>query len=42
MRRAGGDSRILEQIQAMIDRETAAWNRQDADAPVDLFHPDMV
>jgi ketosteroid isomerase-like protein len=30
------------EIQAMIDRETAAWNAQDADALVDLFHPDMV
>ncbi len=26
----------------MVDRETAAWDRQDADALVDLFHPDMV
>jgi ketosteroid isomerase-like protein len=26
----------------MVDRETAAWNSQDADALVDLFHPDMV
>jgi ketosteroid isomerase-like protein len=30
------------EIQAMVDRETAAWDRQDADALVDLFHPDMV
>jgi ketosteroid isomerase-like protein len=30
------------EIQAMIDRETAAWDTQDADALVDLFHPDMV
>jgi ketosteroid isomerase-like protein len=29
-------------IQTMVDRETAAWNRQDADGLVDLFHPDMV
>jgi ketosteroid isomerase-like protein len=30
------------EIQAMVDRETEAWNHQDADALVDLFHPDMV
>ena len=30
------------EIQAMVDRETAAWDRQDAQALVDLFHPDMV
>ena len=30
------------EIQAMIHRETAAWDTQDADALVDLFHPDMV
>lgn len=30
------------QIQAMVDRETAAWNSLDADALVDLFHPDTV
>jgi ketosteroid isomerase-like protein len=29
-------------IQAMVDRETAAWDRRDADALVELFHPDMV
>lgn len=29
-------------IQAMVDRETAAWDAQDADALVDMFHPDMV
>lgn len=26
----------------MVDRETAAWDRQDAEALVSLFHPDMV
>ncbi len=31
-----------DEIQAMVDRETAAWDRQDADALVGLFHPDMV
>jgi ketosteroid isomerase-like protein len=30
------------EIQAMVDRETAAWDRQDAEALVELFHPDMV
>ena len=29
-------------IRAMVDRETSAWNQKDADALVDLFHPDMV
>jgi ketosteroid isomerase-like protein len=33
---------IEAQIQAMVDRETSAWNRQDARALVALFHPDMV
>ena len=31
-----------ELIQAMVDRETEAWNRQDAETLVSLFHPDMV
>lgn len=31
-----------DEIQAMIDRETRAWDRQDAETLVDLFHPDMV
>jgi ketosteroid isomerase-like protein len=31
-----------EQIQEMVDRETRAWNAQDAEALVSLFHPDMV
>jgi uncharacterized protein (TIGR02246 family) len=30
------------QIQALVDRETAAWNARDAEALVSLFHPDMV
>ena len=29
-------------IRAMVDRETAAWDRQDAESLVSLFHPDMV
>jgi ketosteroid isomerase-like protein len=31
-----------DEIQAMVDRETAAWDSQDAQALVSLFHPDMV
>ena len=31
-----------DEIQAMVDRETAAWNTQDAEALASLFHPDMV
>ena len=31
-----------QEIQTMIDRETSAWDRQDAEALVSLFHPDMV
>ena len=30
------------EIQAMVDRETAAWDARDAEALVALFHPDMV
>ncbi len=33
---------VANQIQAMIDRETRAWDSQDAEALVSLFHPDMV
>lgn len=29
-------------IRGMVDRETAAWDRQDAATLVELFHPDMV
>jgi len=31
-----------KEIQEMVDRETAAWNRKDAEALVEIFHPDMV
>jgi ketosteroid isomerase-like protein len=31
-----------DEIQAMVDRETAAWDARDAEALVSLFHPDMV
>jgi ketosteroid isomerase-like protein len=38
-----GDRASVEaEIREMVHRETAAWNRRDADALVDLFHPDMV
>ena len=30
------------EIQAQVDSETDAWNRLDADALVELFHPDMI
>jgi len=30
------------EIQALVDRETAAWDRQDPEELVSLFHPDMV
>jgi ketosteroid isomerase-like protein len=33
---------VEDEIRAMVDRETEAWNRQDAEALVSLFHPDMV
>jgi ketosteroid isomerase-like protein len=29
-------------IESMVHHETRAWDRQDAAALVDLFHPDMV
>jgi len=35
-------SKAESEIQAMVDRETAAWNALDAESLVDLFHPDMV
>ncbi|MBF0528498.1 MAG: nuclear transport factor 2 family protein [Deltaproteobacteria bacterium] len=36
------ESMVREQIQGMVDKETEAWNSNDADALVSLFHPDMV
>lgn len=33
---------VEDEIREMVDRETAAWDRQDAAALVDLFHPDTV
>ncbi len=35
-------SDVEDQIRAMVDRETRAWDEGDAGALVDLFHPDMV
>lgn len=29
-------------IEAIVSRETAAWDAQDVEALLDLFHPDMV
>ena len=34
--------RIEDEIRALVDRETSAWDRLDADSLVDLFHPDTV
>jgi hypothetical protein len=33
---------VEDEIQAMVDRETTAWNALDAEALVSLFHADMV
>lgn len=33
---------VVAEIQAMVDRETAAWDARDADALMRLMHPDMV
>lgn len=33
---------IKAEIQAMVDREKAAWDDLDAEALVSLFHPDMI
>lgn len=39
-----GDARpgVEAEIRAIVDRETRAWNDRDADALVEIFHPDMV
>ena len=31
-----------DQIRAIVDRETWAWDHQDAEVLVSIFHPDMV
>jgi ketosteroid isomerase-like protein len=33
---------IEDEVRAMVDAETAAWNARDAHALVSLFHPDTV
>lgn len=33
---------VEDEVRAVVDRETSAWDRLDAEALVDLFHPDMV
>ncbi len=33
---------IRAEIEEMVHRETRAWDAQDAEALVELFHPDMV
>ena len=33
---------VQHHIQALVDRETAAWDAQDVEALLTLFHPDMV
>ena len=39
----GGDSTdVVGQIQKMVDRETRAWNHQDVELLLSIFHPDMV
>ena len=35
-------SHVTSEIQAMVDREKAAWDDLDAEALVALFHPDMI
>jgi len=39
---AGSRSDIESEIQAIIDRETKAWDTQDVDLLISVFHPDMV
>ena len=33
---------VEDEIRALVDRETNAWNARDAAALASLFHPDMV
>jgi ketosteroid isomerase-like protein len=35
-------SDIQAKIQSLVDCETEAWNKQDAETLVSLFHPDMI
>lgn len=36
------DNQSIEAIQEMVDRETRAWDTQDVELLMTLFHPDMV
>jgi hypothetical protein len=33
---------IESEIKEIVDRETQAWNQQDIDKLMSIFHPDMV
>lgn len=33
---------VVDQIQAMVDRETRAWDHEDVALLLSIFHPDMV
>ena len=35
-------NKVEVQIQTLVDRETEAWNKQDAETLLSLFHPDMI
>jgi ketosteroid isomerase-like protein len=37
-----GRAKLVEEIQATVDRETEAWDNRDAELLVSIFHPDMV
>jgi ketosteroid isomerase-like protein len=36
------ESRLAREIREIVDRETRAWNEQDVDLLLSVFHPDMV
>ena len=36
------DNDIKEQIESIVNRETRAWDTQDVDVLMTIFHPDMV
>ncbi len=33
---------VEDEIREIVDRETRAWDEQDVEALLDIFHPDMV
>ena len=35
-------STVVDQIQEVVDRETRAWDTQDVELLISIFHPDMV